>query len=68
MAKVLSTKSQKTINYLRSYWTLYLMLLLPIAYFVIFRYIPMTYIQIAFKRVQPFPERLGDAVGGQRRL
>jgi putative aldouronate transport system permease protein len=26
------------------------MLLLPIAYFVIFRYIPMTYIQIAFKK------------------
>ena len=26
------------------------MLLLPMAYFVIFRYIPMTYIQIAFKK------------------
>lgn len=41
---------QKTISYLRKYWTLYLMLILPIAFFVIFRYIPMMYIQIAFKR------------------
>jgi putative aldouronate transport system permease protein len=32
------------------YWTLYLLLLLPVAYFVIFKYIPMTYIQIAFKK------------------
>ena len=36
-------------NYFREYWTLYLLLILPIVYFVIFRYIPMTYIQIAFK-------------------
>ncbi len=45
-----SRSYQKTINYLRKYWTLYLMLILPISFFVIFRYIPMTYIQIAFKR------------------
>lgn len=37
-------------NYLKRYWTLYLLLILPIAYFVIFRYIPMSYIQIAFKK------------------
>ena len=43
-------KHQKTIKYLKKYWTLYLMLLLPIAYFIIFKYIPMTYIQIAFKK------------------
>lgn len=45
-----SRKGQNIINYLKQYWTLYLMLLIPIAYFVIFRYIPMTYIQIAFKK------------------
>lgn len=39
----------KSLNYLRRYWVLYAMLLLPIAFFVIFRYIPMNYIQIAFK-------------------
>ena len=49
---VLETSSRKspTLDYLKKYWTLYLMMLLPITYFVIFRYIPMTYIQIAFKK------------------
>ena len=37
-------------NYFRRYWTLYLLLLLPIAYFIVFKYIPMLYIQIAFKK------------------
>jgi putative aldouronate transport system permease protein len=38
--------------YFKRYWTLYLLLLLPVAYFVVFKYIPMTYISIAFKRYQ----------------
>lgn len=50
LARVLSFNRQKTINYVRKYWTLYLMLVLPITYFIVFRYIPMTYIQIAFKK------------------
>ncbi len=37
-------------NYLRRYWTLYLLLLLPMAYFFVFKYIPMAYCQIAFKK------------------
>jgi putative aldouronate transport system permease protein len=40
----------KPTSYLKRYWTLYLLLALPIAYFIIFKYIPMTYIQIAFKK------------------
>lgn len=36
--------------YLSRYWTLYLLLLLPIVYFIVFKYIPMLYIQIAFKK------------------
>lgn len=48
--QALNVKNRKTLNYLGRYWTLYLLLLLPIAYFVIFKYIPMTYIQIAFKK------------------
>ena len=40
----------KTMNYLRRYWVLYVMLILPLAFFIIFRYIPMGYIQIAFKK------------------
>ena len=37
-------------NYFRRYWTLYLLLALPVVFFVVFRYIPMSYIQIAFKK------------------
>jgi len=43
-------KWEKNITYLKRYWTLYLLLLFPVAYFIIFKYIPMTYIQIAFKK------------------
>jgi putative aldouronate transport system permease protein len=49
-AKVLPRKRQELCSYLRRYWTLYLLLLLPLVYFLIFKYIPMTYIQIAFKK------------------
>jgi putative aldouronate transport system permease protein len=41
-------------NYLRRTWTLYLMLILPIAFFVIFRYLPMTNIVMAFKDYNMF--------------
>jgi putative aldouronate transport system permease protein len=34
---------------MKRYWILYAMLFLPISFFVIFHYIPMNYIQIAFK-------------------
>lgn len=43
-------RKKKTLNYLRRYWTLYLLLVLPIVYFVVFKYIPMNYIQVAFKK------------------
>lgn len=48
--KGLPGKSQSALNYLKRYWTLYLLLILPITYFIVFKYIPMTYIQIAFKK------------------
>lgn len=44
------SKGKKAANYVKRYWTLYLLLLLPLTYFLVFRYIPMTYIQIAFKK------------------
>lgn len=43
-------RGKKAVAYLKRYWTLYLLLLLPITYFVIFKYVPMQYIQIAFKK------------------
>ena len=36
--------------YIKRYWQLYLLLLLPMVYFVIFKYIPMAYVSIAFKK------------------
>lgn len=36
-------------TYIRRYWTLYLLLLIPIAFFALFRYYPMSYISQAFK-------------------
>lgn len=50
MVRTVPSKGRKTINYLKRYWTLYLLLLLPLTYFVVFKYIPMSYIQIAFKK------------------
>lgn len=42
-------KSRKFGSYMRRYGTLYLLLLLPLAFFLIFKYVPMFYVQVAFK-------------------
>ncbi len=44
----------KSLNYLRRTWSLYLMLILPIVFFIIFRYLPMTNIVMAFKDYNMF--------------
>lgn len=49
VSKSLPVKKQSMSNYLKRYWSLYLLLLLPMAFFITFRYIPMSYVQIAFK-------------------
>ena len=36
-------------NYIKRYWQLYLLLLLPLVYLLIFKYLPMRYILLAFK-------------------
>ncbi len=36
-------------NYFRRYWVLYAMLAVPLIYFFVFKYVPFTYVQIAFK-------------------
>ena len=45
-----SNRWTKFSSYMSRYWVLYLMLLLPIAFFVIFRYWPMVNMQIAFRQ------------------
>jgi putative aldouronate transport system permease protein len=47
-------KKKNIIYYLKKDWILYLMLLLPMAYFIIFKYIPMYHTLIAFKEYNPF--------------
>ena len=37
-------------TYLKRYWTLYLLLILPVAFFILFRYTPMAYILQGFKK------------------
>ena len=37
-------------TYMRRYGTLYLLLIVPLAFFIIFRYTPMSYILLAFKK------------------
>ncbi len=46
----LSLRTRKTAAYIKRYWTLYLLLAIPLTYFLVFKYIPMIYIQIAFKK------------------
>lgn len=48
--KQLPTRWRRATNYIKRYWTLYLLLVLPLTFFLVFRYIPMSYIQIAFKK------------------
>lgn len=52
------TQAQKPVSrrlrYLSRTWTLYLMMLLPMAFFMIFRYVPMTNIVMAFKNYNMF--------------
>ena len=37
-------------TYIKKYWQLYVMLFFPLLYLAIFKYAPMSYIQIAFKK------------------
>lgn len=46
--------TRKTILYLKKTWTLYLMMALPVAFAVVFRYLPMTNISMAFKNFNMF--------------
>lgn len=49
-----STKKKTASEYLRRYYPLYLMLLIPMAYIILFKYVPMYGIQLAFKKYNIF--------------
>ena len=44
----------RTLRYFRNNWDLYLMLLLPMVYIVIFKYVPMVGVQMAFRDYNVF--------------
>ena len=48
--KPVTGQKKSTKVYLKRYWQLYLLLVLPMLYLLIFKYVPMVYIQIAFKK------------------
>ncbi|MCR5094459.1 MAG: ABC transporter permease subunit [Lachnospiraceae bacterium] len=43
-------KKQSFGVYMKRYWQLYLLLALPVIYLIVFKYVPMVYVQIAFKK------------------
>lgn len=42
-------KKEKKRAYIKRYWQLYALLFLPMLYFIVFKYVPMWFVQIAFK-------------------
>ncbi|MDR0640030.1 MAG: ABC transporter permease subunit [Spirochaetaceae bacterium] len=54
MAQLKTAAGSGRIKYVKRTWILYAMLLLPMLFFLIFRYIPMTNIVIAFKNYNLF--------------
>ncbi len=49
-AVVVPQKKQSFGPYMKRYWQLYALLALPLIYLLVFKYVPMIYIQIAFKK------------------
>ena len=47
---ILNHNQQKTFNRVKRHWQLYLLLLLPLVWLIIFNYVPMYGAQIAFKK------------------
>ncbi len=45
-----AVRKQSFGSYIKRYWQLYLLLFLPMLYLLVFKYIPMIYVQIAFKK------------------
>ena len=53
-------------RHLRKYWQLYAMLVIPVAYYIIFRYLPMAGNIIAFRRYRAGSSIFGDEWTGLR--
>ena len=51
-------------RHLKKYWQLYVMMLIPVIYYVIFRYVPMVGNIIAFRRYRAGSSIFGDELSG----
>jgi putative aldouronate transport system permease protein len=58
--------SKKKLNLFQSYWDLYLMMLLPILWYIVFCYAPMYGIQIAFRDYMPSRGFFGSRFVGMK--
>jgi len=58
------TKKKAFVKHMKKYWQYYLLLLIPVAYYVIFRYIPMAGNIIAFRRYRAGGSIFGDKWSG----
>ena len=56
-AGVVVRKKENNIAYIKRYWQLYLLLFFPMIFFLVFKYEPMWFVQIAFKEF-----RIGKSV------
>ena len=52
-ALLTTSRYSSTVRYFRDHWRLYGLLLVPLAYVIVFKYVPMYGVQIAFKRFSP---------------
>ena len=58
------TKFDNFRRYMKKYWQFYALLLIPILYYIIFRYIPMAGNIIAFRRYRAGGSLFGDKWSG----
>ena len=59
-------KQHKLVRYMKVHWELYLMLLLPLAHFILFKYFPMFGNILAFRRFRPLTGPYGVSWVGLR--
>lgn len=59
-------RKEPLLKYMRKYWQYYAMMLIPILYYIIFRYVPMAGNIIAFRRFRAGGSIFGDQWSGLR--
>ena len=59
-----SSNKISTKNFFRKYWQLYAMMLLPVLYFIVFKYLPMAGNILAFRRFKPGVSLFGTGFVG----